>query len=90
MVNDAEKFKDEDEKQKERVAAKNQLESYAYNMKSTVEDDKLKDKISADDLKTITEKCGEVRDSVWYILRMNLDLIHKRSNSLLYSPAANT
>jgi len=60
MVNDAEKFKDEDEKQKERVAAKNQLESYAYNMKSTVEDDKLKDKISADDLKTITEKCGEV------------------------------
>lgn len=64
MVNDAEKFKDEDEKQKERVAAKNQLESYAYNMKSTVEDDKLKDKISADDLKTITEKCSEVRDSV--------------------------
>ena len=62
MVNDAEKYKAEDETQKERIAAKNALESYAYNMKSTVEDDKLKDKISADDLKTITDKCNEVRD----------------------------
>jgi len=60
MVNDAEKYKAEDEVQKDRIAAKNQLESYAYNMKSTVEDDKLKDKISADDLKVITDKCSEV------------------------------
>ena len=60
MVNDAEKYKAEDEQQKDRIAAKNQLESYAYNMKSTVEDDKLKDKISAEDLKTITDKCAEV------------------------------
>jgi len=60
MVNDAEKFKQEDENQKERIGAKNALESYAYNMKSTVEDDKLKDKINADDLKTITDKCNEV------------------------------
>jgi len=59
MVNDAEKYKAEDEVQKDRIAAKNQLESYAYNMKSTVEDDKLKDKISADDLKVITDKCSE-------------------------------
>merc|ERR1712180_260260 len=34
MVNDAEKFKAEDEKQKERIAAKNGLESYCFNMKS--------------------------------------------------------
>lgn len=60
MVNDAEKYKAEDESQKERIGAKNALESYAYNMKSTVEDDKLKDKISADDLKTIQDKCSEV------------------------------
>lgn len=61
MVNDAEKYKQEDEVQKERITAKNGLESYAFNMKSTVEDDKLKDKISADDLKTIQDKCNEVR-----------------------------
>merc|ERR1712121_608240 len=39
MVNEAEKFKDEDEKMKERIQSKNGLESYAYNMKQSVEDD---------------------------------------------------
>merc|ERR1712079_389693 len=34
MVNDAEKFKAEDEVQKERIAAKNGLESYCFNMKA--------------------------------------------------------
>ena len=60
MVNDAEKYKHEDEKQKSRITAKNSLESYAFHMKSTVEDEKLKDKISADDKKTIVDKCNEV------------------------------
>jgi len=59
MVADAEKFKAEDEKQKEKISAKNGLESYCFNMKSTVEDDKLKDKISEADRKTITDKCSE-------------------------------
>jgi len=59
MVNDAEKFKAEDDQQKERIAAKNGLESYCFNMKSTVEDDKLKGKISEADLKTISDKCEE-------------------------------
>lgn len=61
MVNDAERYKNEDEKQKNRIAAKNALESYCFHMKSTVEDDKLKDKISADDKKTILDKCAEVK-----------------------------
>jgi len=59
MVNDAEKFKAEDDKQKERISAKNGLESYCFNMKTTLEDDNVKDKISADDLKAITDKCDE-------------------------------
>jgi len=59
MVADAEKFKDEDNKQKERIDAKNSLESYCFNMKSTVEDEKLKDKISGSDRKTIEDKCDE-------------------------------
>ena len=42
MVNDAEKFKADDEKQKERISAKNGLESYCFNMKTTVEDEKVK------------------------------------------------
>jgi len=60
MVQDAEKYKGEDEKQRERIGSKNQLESYAFNMKSTVEDEKFKDKISDDDKKAITDKCNEV------------------------------
>jgi len=59
MVNDAEKFKAEDDKQKDRISAKNGLESYCFNMKTTLEDDKVKDKISEDDMKTITDKCDE-------------------------------
>merc|ERR1712150_68897 len=60
MVSDAEKFKAQDEKQKERISAKNSLESYCFNMKSTVEDEKLKDKISDSDKETITKKCDEI------------------------------
>merc|ERR1712025_769850 len=44
MVNDAEKFKDEDNKQKDRISAKNGLESYCFNMKTTIEDEKIADK----------------------------------------------
>jgi len=60
MVNDAEKYKEEDDKQKNRISSKNALESYAFNMKSTIEDEKIKDKISEEDKKTIKDKCDEV------------------------------
>ncbi|KAH3701454.1 hypothetical protein DPMN_076442 [Dreissena polymorpha] len=60
MVNDAEKYKQEDEKQKERITAKNQLESYSFNMKTTVEDENMKGKISEDDKKTILDKCNAI------------------------------
>ena len=59
MVNDAEKFKAEDEVQKERIAAKNGLESYCFNMKATIDDEKVKDKISDADKKAINDKCDE-------------------------------
>merc|ERR1712023_203462 len=59
MVQEAEKYKAEDEKQKSVIAAKNSLESYCFNMKSTVEDEKLKDKITEADKNMILEKCNE-------------------------------
>ena len=46
MVNDAEKFKGEDEAQKERVAAKNELEAYIFNMKYSLEQTEVKNKLS--------------------------------------------
>merc|ERR1712012_1399445 len=60
MVNDAEKFKEEDDKQKERISSKNGLESYCFNMKSTIDDDKLKEKISDSDREAINSKCDEI------------------------------
>merc|ERR1719376_925822 len=59
MVNEAEKFKEEDDKQKEIISAKNGLESYCFNIKTTIEDEKLKDKISDDDKQKINDKCEE-------------------------------
>lgn len=60
MVQEAERYRAEDDIQREKVTAKNTLESLAFNMKSTVEDEKLKDKISAEDKNTIVDKCNEV------------------------------
>jgi len=60
MVRDAEKYKDEDDKQRDRLQAKNALESYAFNMKSTIEDEKLKDKIGQEDRDKVMEKCNEI------------------------------
>jgi len=59
MLADAEKYKAEDDHQKERISAKNGLEAYCFNMKSTVEDDKFKDKISEADRKNILDKCND-------------------------------
>nr|QKY59635.1 heat shock 70 kDa protein cognate 4-2-like protein [Neoseiulus barkeri] len=55
MVKDAEKYKDEDDKQKAKISAKNSLESYCFNMKSTLEDDKVKDKITDAERKTCVD-----------------------------------
>lgn len=60
MVSEAERYHVEDEKQRERIAAKNNLESYCFNMKSTVEDEKIKEKIPEADRKRISEKCNEI------------------------------
>eukprot|EP00066_Takifugu_rubripes_P013337 XP_011602603.1 PREDICTED: heat shock 70 kDa protein 1 [Takifugu rubripes] len=59
MVQDADKYKAEDDQQREKIAAKNSLESYAFNMKSSVQDDNLKDKISEEDKKKVVGKCEE-------------------------------
>lgn len=54
MIRDAEKFSDEDKKLKERVEARNELESYAYSLKNQVADkDKLGAKLSDDEKSTI-------------------------------------
>lgn len=54
MLREAEEFAEEDKKVKERIDARNSLETYVYNMKNTVNDkDKLADKIEESDKEKI-------------------------------------
>merc|ERR1712146_871972 len=56
MVQEAERFADEDNKVKEQVEARNELEGYLYGLKNQVADEeKLGAKLSEDDKETITE-----------------------------------
>ena len=54
MIKDAEKFADEDKKVKEKVEAKNELESYVYSLKNQINDkEKLGSKLSPEEKTTI-------------------------------------
>ncbi|KAG6505577.1 heat shock 70 kDa protein-like [Zingiber officinale] len=53
MVRDAEKYKSEDEDVKRKVEAKNSLENYAYNMRNTVRDEKIRSNLREDDRQKI-------------------------------------
>merc|ERR1711920_654587 len=56
MVEEAEKYKAEDENNRARIEAKNALENYAYNLKSSIESDQVKDKLSSEDKSALEEK----------------------------------
>jgi heat shock protein 5 len=60
MVQEAEEFAEEDKRAKERVDARNNLETYAYNMKNQVEDsDKLGGSLDESDKQTVKEAVNE-------------------------------
>jgi endoplasmic reticulum chaperone BiP len=61
MVREAEEFAEDDKKVKERVDARNQLETYIYSVKSTV-DGELGDKMGADDKERVQEAVREVNE----------------------------
>jgi len=55
MVEEAEKYAEDDRKARERVEAKNGLESYIFQVRSTLSDDKYKDKIDSDDRREVED-----------------------------------
>jgi heat shock protein 1/8 len=59
MVNDAEKFKGEDEKTKNKIEKKNSFENYCFQMKNTLNEEKLKEKFTTDDTNVINEAVRE-------------------------------
>nr|AIU47025.1 heat shock protein [Phenacoccus solenopsis] len=58
MLADAERYRNEDEKQKERVTARNQLESYVFSVKQAAEE--AGSKISENDKKTVIDKAKSI------------------------------
>ncbi|KAJ6439633.1 molecular chaperone DnaK [Purpureocillium lavendulum] len=60
MLADAEKYKDEDEAEGRRVAAKNGLESYAYSLRNTLGDPKVDEKIEAGDKETLKTEIDKI------------------------------
>ena len=58
MVEEAEKFKEEDEQVRKLQESRNKFENYLYQMKQTIEDDSLKQKMG-DDYEKIKEKLTE-------------------------------
>ncbi|KAL3272366.1 hypothetical protein HHI36_013845 [Cryptolaemus montrouzieri] len=55
MVADAEKYKEEDERQKQRISARNQLEGYVFQLKQAVSE--CGDKLSSEDKGTVEREC---------------------------------
>jgi L1 cell adhesion molecule like protein len=62
MIKDAEKYKEEDERQRQLLESKNNYENYIYQMKSTIEDEKVKEKLGSnyDEIKERLDKGEEV------------------------------
>lgn len=59
MVNEAESYRQADDEQRQRIDAKNQLESYCFHIRSTLDDEQLRSRISDADRQTIVQKCDE-------------------------------
>jgi len=59
MVHEAERYADDDKKQKEKIEAKNHLEGFAYNLRNTIKEEQLAAKIDESD----KQKLNEVIDS---------------------------
>lgn len=59
LIKEAERNKDADEKRKKQIEMKNQLEQLCYQVKNTVNDEKLKDKLTEDDKKVVLDAANQ-------------------------------
>ncbi|KAK9499326.1 hypothetical protein O3M35_002379 [Rhynocoris fuscipes] len=57
MISDAERFKDEDERHREIISARNKLECFIYGVKNAVED--CGDRLNESDKKFLNRKCDD-------------------------------
>ena len=64
MVADAEKYKAEDDANRHRIEAKNNLENYCWSLKSSINSEEVKDKIPSDDKKKLE---GAIEDTIKWL-----------------------
>jgi L1 cell adhesion molecule like protein len=64
IVEEAERYKDEDEQIKKKVQAKNDLENYTYQMRNTLDDEKFKDVITEEERTKVSGLVTETIDWV--------------------------
>ena len=62
MIKDAERLKEEDERNLKRVEAKNKLESYIYNWRNQLDNKEISAKLGEADIETIKTSIAEVQD----------------------------
>ncbi|CAK9054526.1 Heat shock 70 kDa protein (HSP70) (74.3 kDa protein) (Cytoplasmic antigen) [Durusdinium trenchii] len=62
MVQEAEKFRAEDEQNKQKIEAKNGLENYCFTMRNTLNEEKLKEKFESGDKEKIEAAVQETLD----------------------------
>ena len=59
MIDEAEKYKDEDNLHKETIESRNSLEALVYQTKSSVENEEVKSKLEESEIKTVTDLISE-------------------------------
>ncbi|XP_063605159.1 heat shock 70 kDa protein cognate 4-like [Penaeus indicus] len=59
MVNEAESYREQDAKQRDRIEAKNRLESLCFSVKSSVNEPSVCGKVSADEKRRVEDKAEE-------------------------------
>merc|ERR1711982_200614 len=62
MVQEAEKFRGEDEANRQKIEAKNGLENYCFTMRNTLNEEKLKEKFESGDKEKIEQAVQETLD----------------------------
>merc|ERR1712066_205728 len=61
-MGEAEKYKTEDEANRQKIEAKNGLENYCFTMRNTLNEEKLKDKFEGDDKDKIEKAVQDALD----------------------------
>jgi len=62
MIQDAERLKDEDEKNMKRIEAKNKLESYIYNWRNQMDNNEVSEKLGDSGVETVRNCVKETQE----------------------------